>query len=125
MKLFVFFALAASMPALSSRCNQSHKPDDYLQGKVIRISCASFVVQVLNNNSIGEDGWKDQSNNNAQYDNVFAASNACKLPAGLKAGTAIKFKLSPPKANGCITCMMYDAPPTVKFDINDLTVVEK
>ena len=125
MKLLVFFALAAAMPALSSKCNKTHKPDEYLQGKVIRISCASYVVQVLNNNSIGEDGWKDQSNNNAQYDNVFAASNPCKLPAGVKAGATIKFKLSPAKANDCITCMMFDAPPTVKFDINELSVVEK
>ena len=125
MKLLVFFALSAAMPALSSTCNKSQKTGEYLQGKVIRISCASYVVQVLNNNSIGEDGWKDQSNNNAQYDNVFAASNPCKLPAGVKAGAKIKFKLSPSKANDCIMCMMYDAPPTVKFDINDMTVLEK
>src|SRR3954471_19896824 len=122
MKLLVFFALAA-MPTLSSKCNKGHKADAYLQGKVIRISCASYIVQVLNNNSIGEDGWKDQSNNNAQYDNVFNASNPCKLPAGIKAGAAVKFKISPAKASDCITCMMYDAPPAVKFEISELTVI--
>ncbi|MBO9203968.1 MULTISPECIES: hypothetical protein [Niastella] len=125
MKLLVFLAMAATMPALSSKCNKTHKPDEFLQGKVIRISCASFVVQVTNNDSIGEDGWKDQSNNNASYDNVFAASNPCKLPAGVKAGATIKFKVSPAKANDCITCMMFDAPPTARFDINEMTVVEK
>jgi len=122
MKLLVFLALAA-MPGLSSKCNKS-KHDEYLKGKVIRISCASYVVQVLNNDSIGEDGWKDQSNNNTQYDNVFNASNTCKLPAGIKAGSAIRFKISPSKANECVMCMMYDAPPTVKFDITDMSVVE-
>ena len=125
MKLLVFFAWAAALPALSSKCNKTHKPDEFLQGKVIRISCASYVVQVTNDHSIGEDGWKDQANNNAQYDNVFAASNPCKLPKDIKAGDIIKFKISPAKANDCIMCMMYDAPPTVKFDINEMTVVTK
>src|ERR1044072_3568347 len=100
MKLLVFLALPA-MPALSSKCHKSKKPEKNLKGKVIRISCASYIVQVLNNNSSGEDGWKDQSNNNAQYDNVFNASNPCKLPGGIKAGTLIKFKISAAKATDC------------------------
>lgn len=124
MKLLVFFALAA-MPAASFKCKRTaHHSDGYLQGKVIRISCASFVVQVLNDNSIGEDGWKDMTNNNAQYDNVFAAGNTCKLPS-VKAGAAIRFKISQPVANDCITCMMFDGPPKVKYDINEMTIVEK
>jgi len=122
----IFFALAA-MPAATFKCKKSSHttPDEYLQGKVIRISCASFIVQVLNNDTIGEDGWKDMMNNNAQYNNVFNASNTCKIPSGVKAGANIKFKVEKPTANDCVVCMMYDGPPNTKYDIKEMSIVEK
>lgn len=115
-----------ALPVMASKCNK-HKDnnDTHLQGKVVRVSCASFVVQVLNDDKIGEDGWKDMMNNNAQYDNVFAANNACKIPAGIKAGATIRFKINNPAQNDCVMCMMFDGPPGVKYDITDVTVVEK
>ena len=119
--LFILLAL----PVMANKCGKHEEKVTYLQGKVVRISCASFVVQVLNDDTVGEDGWKDMANNNAQYDNVFAANNACKIPAGIKAGATIRFKTSKPTQNDCVQCMMYDAPPSAKFDITDISVVEK
>jgi hypothetical protein len=121
----VLFMLLA-LPVMASKCGkQKDNKDTHLQGKVVRVSCASFVVQVLNNDKIGEDGWKDMSNNDAQYDNVFAANNACKIPAGVKAGATIRFKISDPVQNDCVACMMFDGPPKAKYDITDVTVVGK
>lgn len=37
--------------------SRKHVSDECLQAKVIRITCASKVFQVLNNNAIGQDGW--------------------------------------------------------------------
>ena len=122
MKL-IFILLA--LPVMASKCSKQKEKDTHLQGKIIRTSCASVVVQVLNDDTGGEDGWKDMANNNAQYDNVFTANNACKLPAGIKAGATIRFKVSNPVQNDCVQCMMYDAPPTAKFDITEVSVAEK
>ncbi|WP_205510146.1 hypothetical protein [Longitalea arenae] len=119
---FLFILIA--LPVLASKCNKNKENDGYLRGKVVRISCASFVVQVLNNDSFGEDGWKDMTNNNVQYDNVFTASNACKIPAGVKAGATIRFKASSSKPNDCVYCMMFDGPPTAKYDITDVMIEE-
>lgn len=122
MKL-IFILLA--LPVMASKCGKQKEKDTHLQGKVVRVSCASFVVQVLNDDTVGEDGWKDMMNNNAQYDNVFTANNACKIPAGIKAGATIRFTVSQPAQNDCVACMMYDGPPAAKFDIKDVSVVEK
>jgi hypothetical protein len=119
--LFILLAL----PVMASKCSKSKEKNTQLEGKVVRISCASFVVQVLNDDKIGEDGWKDMMNNNAQYDNVFAANNACKIPAGIKAGATIRFKINSPAQNDCVMCMMFDGPPAAKYDITEVSVVEK
>ncbi|OQP63632.1 hypothetical protein [Niastella populi] len=122
MKVLLFLL---ALPVMASKCSKTKESDTQLKGRVIRVSCASFVVQVLNDDKIGEDGWKDMSNNNATYDNVFNANNACKIPAGIKAGTTIRFNVSSPAQNDCVTCMMFDGPPNVKYDITDVSIVEK
>ena len=122
MKL-IFILLA--LPVMASKCSKQKEKETYLQGKVIRTSCASVVIQVLNDDTVGEDGWKDMTNNSAQYDNVFTANNACKMPAGIKAGATIRFKVANPVQNDCVQCMMYDAPPAAKFDITDVSIAGK
>ena len=124
MKNYLFVALA--IPVLTFSCSRkvaNGSSSDYVEGKVLRSSCASLVMQVTNNDSIGEDGWKDQTQNNVSFDNVFAVNNKCKVPSDVKAGTTLRFKVSKAEQNDCIVCMMYDAPPKTQFDIKDITVV--
>jgi hypothetical protein len=117
------FIATLVLPFFAFTCDKAAK-DTWLQGKVVRISCASFVVQLLNNDTLGEDGWKDMTNNDAVYDNVFTANNKCSIPDDIKAGATIRFKLDQPTKSDCVLCMMYDGPPKVKFDVKELTVVE-
>jgi hypothetical protein len=107
------------LSALAFQCGVAKKKTsaNCIQGKVLRISCASYVVQSLNVDTLGQDGWKNSADTTLSFDNVFDVSNKCKLPAGLKAGDTIYFAVQPPQASDCISCMMFDAPPTVKYDL--------
>ena len=86
------------------------KEDKCLKAKVIRVSCASFVVQVLNKDSVGSYGWKDVGGHGI-YNNVLNLKNTCKLGKWSK-GEEMYFTIQDTlKANDCVVCMMYDAPP--------------
>lgn len=113
--------IAAFAPLFAFQCAKKNE-DKCLKGKVVRITCASYVIQVLNNDSIGDDQWKDsmQGEQNT-YDNVFGASNKCKIPASYKAGDVIYFKLDKPEASDCVVCMMYDAPPKTQFQVKEVS----
>jgi len=117
---------AIVLPVMAYKCGKTEKSDKegWLQGKVVRTSCASFVVQVLNNDTVGEDGWKDMMNKNVVYNHVFTANNQCKISATIKSGSNIQFKIAPPVQNDCVTCMMFDGPPQTKYDITDVTVID-
>ena len=109
--------LIGIMPFLSAKCDKK-LTEDCLRGKVIRITCATTVVQITGRNDIGTDGWKDgHAGANQTYDNVFSVANKCSLPADLKAGDEFSFKIERPKPTDCVVCMMYDAPPEAKFDV--------
>lgn len=118
--LFVLMAL----PIFAFKCSKSSSKDGYLEGKVIRTTCASVVVQVLNNDTVGDDGWKDMMNNDTVYDNVFAVNNACKFSENLATGKAIRFKINPSADNGCMFCMMFDGQPKANYSISEVSVVE-
>lgn len=123
MKYLLFVLMA--LPFFAFKCGKSsnHK-DGYLRGKVIRTSCAGVVVQVLNDDAVGEDGWKDITNNDAVYDNVFAVNNACKFGESLVTGKTIRFKIDPAAANDCVFCMMYDGLPKTNYLIGEVSVEE-
>ena len=113
--------LFVSLPFLYAKCDKK-LTEDCLRGKVIRITCATTVVQITGRNDIGTDGWKNGMNNDAQtYDNVFSVANKCSLPADLKAGEEFTFKIEKPKPTDCVVCMMYDAPPEAKFDVTNFS----
>ena len=108
------------VPFLAFRCQK----DDFvwLEGKVVRLSCASFVVQLTNNTTIGEDGWKDILDNNKEYDDVINASNKCEIPESIKAGNLIRFRVATAvEHHNCYVCFLYDAPPNVNMEIKDIT----
>lgn len=112
--------IVALLPILAFQCKKDNI-ENCIKGKVIRISCASYVIQVLNNDSIGEDGWKDIMQGNATYDNVFTASNKCDVPLSFKPGDVVYFTLENPAPTDCVLCTLYDAPPQTKFQIKNIS----
>lgn len=111
------------LASLALQCGVSKKQasKDCVQGKIIRISCASYVVQALNRDTLGQDGWKNMTDTTLTYDNVFDVSNKCKLPAGLKAGDTLYFTIQPAQPSDCVSCMMFDGPPTAKYDLQQVS----
>jgi len=91
-----------------------------LKARILRVSCASFVVQVLNKDSIGEYGWRDIGGH-AVYNNVFNISNSCKL-GKLQKGEEFYFELEDSaKQSDCIKCMMFDAPPQKTYLVKNVS----
>jgi hypothetical protein len=105
------------IPLLAFKCSDK-KSSKCIIGKVVRTSCASFIVQALNADTLGVDGWKDSVATNETYDNVFNVSNRCHIPAELKAGDTIAFTIGANKQDDCMVCMMFDAPPEAKYAIS-------
>ena len=115
------FLILMLMPFLGFRCEKDSGFHCY-KGKVIRISCASYVIQVINNDSIGDDQWKDSTATGQNtYDNVFQVSNTCDVPNTYKTGDIFYFDLDNPGHSDCVICMMYDAPPKAKFRIKNIS----
>ena len=117
MKNFLFVLLSVSMygfvcnPPAVSNC---------LKGKIIRISCASYVVQVLNKQHVGDYGWKDQQGGKT-YDNVINIDNACQVGQSQQ-GDEIFFTIKNDSAtNDCVKCMMYDAPPKKSLQVENVS----
>ena len=112
------YFLILAIPFFAFKCDKNKANGECLEGKVIRITCASTVIQITNKTDIGTDNWKDGMNGaNQTYDNVFSVTNKCQLPSTLKVGDAINFKIEKAKPTDCIVCMMYDAPPDAQFHV--------
>lgn len=119
-KIFLIIAL---LPFFAFQCG-NNRVNKCLKGKVVRISCASYVIQVLNNDSIGDDQWNaSMEGQQKNYDNVFNVSNKCKISSSYKPGDIIYFNLEKPEASDCIVCMMYDAPPQAQFQVKNISAV--
>jgi hypothetical protein len=116
--LILFLSL---LPAFAFQCGKQ-SGNKCFKGKVVRISCASFVIQVLNNDSIGDDQWTDSTAGGQNtYDNVFHVANKCIIPDAYRTGDIIYFDLENPGSSDCIICMMYDAPPKTQFKIKNIS----
>ena len=113
--------LVAIVPFFAFQCARN-SGNKCLAGKVIRITCASYVIQVLNDDSIGDDQWKNSMQGEQDtFDNVFNASNKCNIPSSYKAGDTLYFKIDKPQPSDCVVCMMYDAPPKAQFDVKNVS----
>lgn len=109
------------LPFFAFRCEKDSGAHCF-KGKVIRITCASYVIQVLSPDAIGDNQWKDSSfAGQNTYDNVFNVSNKCQIPDSYKVGDTIYFGLENPGRNDCVVCMMYDAPPKRQFKIKNIS----
>jgi hypothetical protein len=101
-------------------CACGRKEEKCLKAKVIRVSCASFVVQVLNKDSIGSYGWKDVGGH-AVYNNVMNIKNACNIGKWSK-GEEMYFTIRDSlQTSDCVVCMMYDAPPEKEYIVENVT----
>ena len=100
-------------------CRKQDTPD-CLKAKVVRVTCASMVIEVLNNDSIGEDGWLDIYSN-SRYDNVFTVSNTCHLTSEPKVGDVVYIKIAKSGYNDCIRCALYDAAPVSSYDVKSIS----
>jgi hypothetical protein len=117
-KLLLVIAL---VPFFAFQCDKNNM-GKCVKGKVVRITCASYVIQVLNNDAIGDDQWKDSMQGEQNiYDNVFSVSNKCKIPASYRPGDIIYFALDKPEPGDCIVCMMYDAPPKTQYQVKNIS----
>lgn len=98
-------------------CEKNDVLDEFLlSGEVIRVTCASTVVQIKNSDKYGEDGWINQmASGDIKYDNVFKVENICKL--NLEMGKTFQFKIISLTQNDCIQCLLFDAPPGVSYAI--------
>ncbi len=115
--LLLNLVLLSVLPMLSSQCDQKRVADTCIQGRIVRITCATTVIQVLNVDTLGEDNWSDGSLEGKKYDNVFSVANKCDIPATIKTGDELTFRLGDSITEDCIVCMMYDNPPKVKLGI--------
>jgi hypothetical protein len=115
------FLVLFFLPFFAFRCEKDTGIHCY-KGKVIRVSCASYVIQVLNND-FGEDQWKDSTaNSQTVYDNVFNVSNKCAIPDSYKTGDVFYFDIENPNhRDNCVVCMMYDAPPKMTLRIKNIS----
>ena len=115
------------LPIASLQCDKKKTQGQCLQGKIVRITCATTVIQVLNVDTLGEDNWKDGSEEGNTFNNVFSVANKCDIPASMKTGDVLTFEIGEPIKQDCIVCMMYDSPPKVKLgiiNINDCKLPE-
>lgn len=113
--------LVTLLPFFAFQCARK-SAEKCLKGKVVRITCASYVIQVLNNDSIGDDQWQNtMAGEQKTYDNVFSASNKCNIPPSYKAGDTIYFKLDKAEPSDCVVCMMYDAPPKAQLQVKEVS----
>lgn len=85
-----------------------------IKGKVIRITCASTTIEILDSAyyNLGVN-WTMEGTSNT-YEHVAVVANKCEFPNNLKAGDIFYFKvISETEADkNCMVCMMYDFPPS-------------
>jgi hypothetical protein len=114
-KELLFFLFIVSQSFFGCEKNDA-LDESILKGEVIRVTCASTVVQIKNAEKYGEDGWlNEMSTDGVKYDNVFKVENICKV--NLEMGKSFQFKIISLSQNDCIQCYLYDAPPKLSYAI--------
>jgi len=123
MQKIICFLLVMFLALVSCKKSSSNKNlSGWLEGKVIRISCASYVIQISNNSTFGQDNWKN-IRDNKEYDNVVSAANQCEISQDIKEGDKIRFRLDfTDTMNECVVCDMFDGPPTVVYGVKNISV---
>lgn len=112
--LFIILTMLLSASCIQLPNAGNDNNTQLIKAKVIRITCASTVIQVLDSThyNLGET-WTMQGTSNT-YEHVAVVSNKCELPETLKAGDEFYFKVikESDARKDCMACMMYDFPPS-------------
>lgn len=90
-----------------------------IKGKLIHTSCASAVIQVLDEDQykLGQETWQ-QSDSKPVYNYVFAVKNQCSFKVNnIKVEDEFYFQLTDKEEKDCAVCMMWDNPPAKKQNI--------
>ncbi len=112
--LFILLAALLSVSCIQLPNAGTSNSTQRIKAKVIRITCASTVIQVLDSAhyNLGET-WTIEGTSNT-YEHVAVVSNKCELPSTLKEGDEFFFKVinESDARKDCVVCMMYDFPPS-------------
>ncbi len=112
--LFIILAMLLTASCIQLPNAGTDNSTQRIKAKVIRITCATTVIQVLDpaHYNLGET-WTIEGTSNT-YEHVAVVSNKCEFPSTLKEGDEFYFRqISENDAsNDCAVCMMYDFPPS-------------
>lgn len=104
----IVLSACIQIPGTGSNNNQR------IKAKVIRITCATTVIQILDQTfyNLGET-WTMEGTANT-YEHAALVSNKCEFPDNLSEGDEFYFKVinESDAHNDCAVCMMYDYPPS-------------
>lgn len=115
--LMVCFGITSCIPTGGGN------PTGRIKAQLIRTTCASIVIQIQDPNyySLGEQ-WSDIFRPSfAPYEHVVSVSNTCEFPSSINEGDVFYFQIDTNNSNNCVVCAMYDAPPTKKVAVKNIT----
>lgn len=98
-------------------------PTGRIKAQLLRTTCASIVIQIQEPAfySLGET-WSDIFRPSfAPYEHVVSVSNTCEFPSTINEGDIFYFEINTNTNNNCVVCAMYDAPPTKKVAVKNIT----
>lgn len=114
------YSMKLSLIAIAFGCLLAYscKPSGYygpkIRGKVVRITCATTVIQVLDSAyyDLGETWPVHGTTDTIQH--AAQVLNKCEFPADLTADKEFYFYEIPQSQarNNCAVCMLYDYPPS-------------
>src|SRR5687767_12451210 len=112
-----YLAILMALSFLALGCKNEN--ENCIKGRVIKINCAGYVIQVFNRDSVGDYGWKDIRAHTV-YNNVFGVKNSCKIGNWYR-GEAIYFSIKDTASDAdCVACKVYDAPPRKAYQIENV-----
>jgi hypothetical protein len=107
--------------------NGAKDAENICKVKVLRISCASLVVQLLDAAyySYGEEWAPYNVRMKEAYKNVVTIANKCVVPDDIQENDILQIKLiaeAESNQKRCVACMLMDYPPSKKVTVKYLGI---
>ncbi|MDB5228182.1 MAG: hypothetical protein JWN78_2375 [Bacteroidota bacterium] len=112
MKIALLIMLSVLLFGCTPLSNGGGTAGPKIKGKVIRITCASTAIQILDAASFSlGDTWVKGSDT---IEHAAYVINKCEFPDNLTAGNEFYFRVitAAQARNDCAVCMLYDFPPS-------------